>query len=260
MQKFLEYTIKPSDRKDNKRVNTNTLRSRSFANEFQLFGGSLYDPRSDKLIAGQIARDKQGVTRCTLVFMADNYLDGTIELSKNYGKSNTPSLLLDLKRKIYCNPYTGVAQWSIYDPNITYNFPIAIIKKHGIDQIAQGGYINGAIILMQMLKVPKTTILNHHTSTVTSIKVDKEERIVITGSANGNCILYSISDDLTWTPQSFLCDHDNGITFIDISNEMHLFLTTSLDGTANLYTKSIHPKLIRTFRHKIGLPIHYVNY
>lgn len=260
VQKFLEYTIKPSDKGDNKKINTISFKSKSFAGDIELIGGSLFDPRSNKLIAMKIGPDSHGLTRCTLVFLADNYLEGTIELSKNIGKSNNPSLLLDLKRKTYSNPYVGLAQWSILDQNISSNFTTAILKKQGIDQIAQGGYYGGAIILTQMFKTPKTIILNHHSSTVTCIKVDKEEKLAITGSSNGCCIIYCISDDLTWTPQCFLFDHENAITFIDISNDMQLFLTCSIDGTANLYTKSIHPKFVRVFRHKIGFPIHYVNY
>lgn len=192
-------------------------------------------------------------------------IDGTlITGSINYANKDTIQLLATIReRKLYENNCfllnTHILQ---IDPGLEYSFPLAVLSKHKFKYIAQGGYWNGSIQLTPIDLVEKPTIiLNYHTSCVTCLAVDKEERVAIAGTKEGDCIVYRIGDDMFWNPMSTLIDHGSEISFIHISDEMQLFITASTDGTANLYNLSAIPKLIRTFRpqkNKHGIPLNCV--
>jgi len=139
--------------------------------------------------------------------------------------------------------------------------PIALItKRHDFEQIVQGGYLDGSIRITSPINPNISNIVHTGCSTVTAIKTDFHEQMVIIGCAKGESLIYAVGDkDLQpWIPKYFMQNHAQRISHIDISQEMLLFSTASHDGTVNLYNKSYHPKLIRTIRHPESLQVNFV--
>ena len=110
--------------------------------------------------------------------------------------------------------------------------------------------------------------------------VDAREQILITGSKNGDVIVWKNSDfecsidtqnngsmdgsdqgyksaATNWFIFKQLNDHDRQVSCIFINNEMCLFVTGSFDGTVNLYNLQ-SAKLMRSFSHPTLAPIYSV--
>ena len=194
-------------------------------------------------------------------------IDGTlIAGSIVYANKDTiqPSLIIKERKHYENNCYISNSHILQIDSGLEYNYPLVVLNKHKYKYIAQGGYCNGSIQLTPIDIVEKPTIiLNYHSSCVTCLAVDKEERVGIAGTKEGDCIVYRIGDDMFWNPMTTITDHGCEISFIHISDEMQLFITTSIDGSANLYNLSATPKLIRTFRpgkNKHGVSLNCVSF
>ena len=147
------------------------------------------------------------------------------------------------------------SQWTRLDGSLDLPpFPLALLHKHKFQYTVQGGYLSGAIQLSPLSQsaANKPTItLNYHASTVTCIAVDREERLAVTGTKQGDCMVFSVGEDMFWRPRTALIQHSSQVTSISVSDEMNLFVTASLDGTANLYGLAERPKLLRTFRPRV---------
>lgn len=85
------------------------------------------------------------------------------------------------------------------------------------------------------------------------------EKIIITGTKTGDVAVwnYNTGSENILTVRKHMCDHDSQITSIFINEEMFMYTTCSLDGTANLYNLW-NDKLMRTFRHPHLAPLHSV--
>ena len=97
---------------------------------------------------------------------------------------------------------------------------------------------------------------------MTAINATSNDKIVISGSKSGDILIWiyiggtaNSSHESNWQIRSHICSHEGMISFIHINEEMGLFLTCSLDGTANLHNL-YDDKLIRTFVHPKLSPIH----
>eukprot|EP01022_Parablepharisma_sp_SALTPOND_P000380 TRINITY_DN1018_c0_g1_i1.p1 TRINITY_DN1018_c0_g1~~TRINITY_DN1018_c0_g1_i1.p1 ORF type:complete len:2390 (-),score=189.70 TRINITY_DN1018_c0_g1_i1:5377-12546(-) len=162
---------------------------------------------------------------------------------------------------------SNITLFARYDPNIApwtrkaqiANPPIHFLDRRKVQYIVQGGYLTGTLQLIPVLAADRPTIsLHYHSATVTALGVDKEERIGISGTKDGECIVFSLGDEMFWNPKCTLNDHSAEITSIYISDEMQLFATSSLDGSINLYTLTYKPKLLRTFRLPTPLAVYSV--
>ncbi len=198
----------------------------------------------------------------SLVTIDGTILDITIEFTDpEVSKSKEPRSIapyfVDSSPKRYQNRYftEGVM---MLDPQIANNFPVACIRRRGTPHIVQGGYINGNILMTQIAKPEKFSTLRCHSCTVTCLEVDRDERVAVSGDCRGNVVVYYIGENMAWSPQTYICDHGDAISYIHISDDMQLFVTASADGTANVYTRSGRPKLLRTFLHPKQLPLQYV--
>ena len=84
---------------------------------------------------------------------------------------------------------------------------------------------------------------------------------MITGSKSGDVIVWSYTYGATgstpanWTVKGHKCDHESQITLIHINEDMNMYLTSSLDGSVNLYNLWTD-KYLRTFHHPKLSPIH----
>ncbi len=175
-------------------------------------------------------------------------IDGAIQCVRIAPGKDAPAV--SLSAAMHYENNCSYSQWSRMDESTECQFPLVVLERHGKFQyVVQGGYLDGAIQLSPLAQPNKATVtLNYHASTVTCIAVDKEERVAITGTKNGDCMVFSICEDMFWKPRSTLLHHSSRVTSISVSNDMNLFLTSSADGTANLYSLSSRPELLRTFR------------
>lgn len=102
------------------------------------------------------------------------------------------------------------------------------------------------------------TYVSHH-STVTAMAVESRERFVITGAKEGDVIVWNIlnTQGQHWVNHRHVHDHTAPVMSIAICERMLMFATASLDGVCNLYSL-IKGKLLRTFSHPRGSPLHGV--
>jgi len=155
-----------------------------------------------------------------------------------------------------------IEQWGKYDPNIivnnwtkisrklTKNTPVKIII-HGVKNqyIVQGGYLTGTLQLSPILPGNFPTIsLHYHSSSITTLAIDREERIGILGTKNGEISVFSIGENMFWGLTQTLLNHSSEITSINICEEMQIFSSCSRDGIVNIYTLENKPKLLQTIK------------
>lgn len=215
----------------------------------------------EKVIKIQINEGTNMNTLFSFITYDGKFLEKSIKYLEDQKEGNVGFAPCTQNRsdKEYQNNYI-LNGWVQIDSQITSQFPVVIIKKHNPEHIAQGGYLNGLIQLTNIARPEKINILWAHSTTVTCLEVDQEECFGISGSKLGDCVIYKIGDEMSWTPKHFLCDHGDAITFIHISNEMQLFITSGRDGVANLYNRSHHPEILRTFRPPLPIRLDCVKF
>ena len=174
-----------------------------------------------------------------LVTLGGTIIEFTIEISIN--SESTPSFST-VQELHYNNSYYD-SDIQLLDTSIDKNFPIVLVRGA---YIVQGGYIDGNIQFTLLENVKKSWKMKVHGSTVTCLKVDKTEKLALTGSSSGELTLYEIRDDMRWEIKKYMCDHEGSITDIYISNDMLLFCSAGTDGIINLYTYS--GNILRTFK------------
>jgi WD40 repeat protein len=105
--------------------------------------------------------------------------------------------------------------------------------------------------------------MHGHSSTVTAMAATKDERVVISGSKSGEVIVWAWQPDMAvtsnpqlgWHVRKQRCDHEAMVSFIYISEDMGMYLTSSFDGSASLY--NLHSDVhLRTFHHPQLAPLH----
>ena len=215
----------------------------------RLYGPKPADDNRGQIIKAKLMGESANESSFILITLNGFLVEGKIEIE---GGEETSSGASGNARKIpaiiglKCTPNIN---FPAFDPKLGNKPPIAVLIKRRIAYTVAGGFSSGAIQLVPKEMNDSATIITlmYHKSTVTCIAIDKEERIAITGTLTGECMCFDIEDNMFWKPRSFLCEHDDAITAIYISDEMQLFLTASKDGTANLYNLSSEPKLLRSF-------------
>lgn len=77
---------------------------------------------------------------------------------------------------------------------------------------------------------------------MTCLVIDYTGSLIVTGSMDTTCIIwqviqeYGVSVNVDPVPVHILYGHTNTVTSVDISNELDLVVSASLDGTVNLHT------------------------
>ena len=131
--------------------------------------------------------------------------------------------------------------------------PIAWLNKGSI--LVQGGYLNGNIILKNIVKekdnTNNTNNINyneesHRTfiyttseySPIMKIVIDKNETMAICGNTNGTIYIFKISalNKLNWSIYKNINDHNSPISSIAIHENLNMAITCSKDGLCMLYT------------------------
>ncbi len=211
-----------------------------------------------KIVAGRTVCESMSGVRFLMVSATGIIVEGTAEISDGTGRKGAISSVIQVMPRPYNNHYVTSDGYCMMNPRIGTNYPIAIVRRRGAEQIVQAGYLTGILRITPLMETRNSVMMEIHRYPITCLKVDGAEHLGITGDRSGECAVHSIVDNSTWVTTAYMCDHSEEVTWIDASSEMQLFATASADGSANLYTRARRPKLIRTFRHQQGLPIHYV--
>jgi len=174
-----------------------------------------------------------------------------------------------MSKAVIFNPtrlYVNHAVFNMYNViGVIDNPPFIVLRRHGTEKIVQGGFHNGTIKVTSFINPLNSYLVNTHCATITALEANRTEKLLIAGSIIGEIIIYLLAnreeskgetgDFKKWTAVRYLTDHTAMVTSIYISDDMQLFATASKDGSANIYTKSTSPKLIRTFRSPESVPI-----
>jgi len=186
----------------------------------------------------------------------EGYLISYIWIPKAHDiNPSTPFTCGEEKKKKYDNR-TKFCGLDLYDRSIKkFDFPILLLNNG--KYIVRGGFWDGKIAVSPLDNELTVTYGFHH-STVTVLVADQSEKTVISGSKGGDVIVWHVpQSDHIWVVKRHLSDHDGQVSSIVIRDDMAVFVTASLDGTANLYSLC-SVKLVRTFKHPQLSPIYSV--
>ena len=143
-----------------------------------------------------------------------------------------------------------------YKMTIEYNYPIILFNNN--TQIIKGGFWDGRLEFFSL----KNTNINEkeaknfvyfnkiYFTPIIVMKLNRKEDTLICGTKLGLVYVYNLFNNekiCKITLKKTIYDHYNEITSLYISNELHLFITTALDGYVNIY-KLPSCKLIRTIK------------
>lgn len=115
----------------------------------------------------------------------------------------------------------------------TLNAPISIMSEGKI--LAQGGYWDGRLTIQRTTGSEKPTQIWNHYSTVTCIDFDDDEHCAVTGSKDGDVLLWFVEGDY-WKARWHYIDHTAPVTAVRISTQLRAFASASQDGTIVLYS------------------------
>lgn len=153
------------------------------------------------------------------------------------------------------NPYSNLLQYKVVSSR---NPPLVVINREKTEQIAQGGYLDGSIRLISLASPSNSVVVNISGGVITALAVDTGETFAVAGTQDGECAVFSVEEGLRWSCTRHLREHKRRVNSACISSEMQLFATASADGTANVYSKGLKPKLIRTLHHPSHLELDHV--
>mmetsp|Transcript_19775 Transcript_19775/g.36430 ORF Transcript_19775/g.36430 Transcript_19775/m.36430 type:complete len:2240 (+) Transcript_19775:1474-8193(+) len=110
--------------------------------------------------------------------------------------------------------------------------PVAILKGGKI--LVQGGYWDGRLTLNYLESKQAKTLIGHST-TITCLDVDEEETLAMTGSKDGEVILWTIEKD-SWRPKLQYYDHSGPVTSVRICRSLQSFASVGEDGRCMNYS------------------------
>mmetsp|Transcript_20253 Transcript_20253/g.37790 ORF Transcript_20253/g.37790 Transcript_20253/m.37790 type:complete len:2300 (-) Transcript_20253:736-7635(-) len=149
------------------------------------------------------------------------------------GESKTPFTCTFERERHFTRDLTN-ADVETKDRSVpTLNAPIAIMSEGKI--LAQGGYWDGRLTIQRTAGNEKPTQIWNHYSTVTCIDFDDEEHCAITGSKDGDVLLWFVEGDY-WKARWHYIDHTAPVTAVRISTQLRAFASASQDGTIVLYS------------------------
>jgi len=102
--------------------------------------------------------------------------------------------------------------------------------------IARGGFWDGRISICPVEGDLAVNYTNH-SSTVIALSVNKQEDLAISGTKNGEVIVWEVQEQY-WSFKKLIFDHESEVHSICISDNMGLFVTAGQDGKCHLYSLS----------------------
>ena len=139
---------------------------------------------------------------------------------------------------------------------INKSYPIIVYEKG--TYIAQGGYLDGKIIVTQLNNKNKSKNSNNADSLILNtfeiinpmdrspiivLIISKNEKIIFSGSILGSVVIYSNKKN-TWKIKSQINDHYNmPLTSIFYNDILNLWGSTSYDGYVHIYTFPSNKKI-----------------
>jgi hypothetical protein len=183
-------------------------------------------PEQVLLHAALVGRNKIVGLRCNGT--VTNYTWSPVQASD----SEVPFTLAKDKEISISDPYKS-AMIEARDRSFeTFEAPVAILR--GGKTIVQGGFWDGRLIVNHLdLKQVKSLV--GHNSTVTCIDVDAEEQTVLTGSKDGDIVLWTIDKD-TLKPSRHYADHSGPVTSVRLCRALQVFASVGVDGRCLSYS------------------------
>jgi WD40 repeat protein len=183
-------------------------------------------PEQVLLHAAMVGRNKIVGLRCNGT--VTNYTWSPIQASG----SEVPFTLAKDKEISISDPYKSAKIEARDRSFATFEAPVAILR--GGKTIVQGGFWDGRLIVNHLdLKQAKSLV--GHSSTVTCIDVDAEEQTVLTGSKDGDIVLWTIDKD-TMKPSRQYADHSGPVTAVRLCRALQVFASVGVDGRCLSYS------------------------
>lgn len=153
--------------------------------------------------------------------------------SEPMGDSRTPfTCASNIEIQVVAEQKSGIIE--CFDRSIEGLSPaIGILQQGKI--IIRGGYWDGRLSIKKTHSKEESICRWNHHSTITCIDIDENEKHAITGGKDGDVFLWQIEGEHLHPRWNFI-DHEDLVTSVCISAQMHLFASCSLDGTCNLYS------------------------
>lgn len=138
-----------------------------------------------------------------------------------------------------------------FSPSISISSHLFVLSHDGKFLIS-GGHWDWSVQLYSLnkSKIIQSTIF--HTDVVTCLALDSTGFLLVTGSRDRTCVIWSISSNDhdpngILSAQRTIFGHSNEVTCVAISSEFDLIVSGSADGTCNLHTID-NGTFIRTLR------------
>ena len=153
--------------------------------------------------------------------------------SEPMGDSRTPfTCASNIEIQVTSEQKSGIIE--CFDRSIEgLTAPIEILQQGKL--IIRGGYWDGRLSIKKTHSKEESICRWNHHSTITCIDIDENEKYAITGGKDGDVFLWQIEGDHLHPRWNFI-DHEDSVTSVCISAQIHLFASGSLDGTCNIYS------------------------
>jgi len=134
------------------------------------------------------------------------------------------------------------------------NAPVLLLAEGNI--VMQGGYWDGRISVQKSSEHEQPTPSCNHYNTVACVDIDQEEHTAVTGSKDGDCIVWQVEAEY-WKARWHFIEHDGPVSAVCISSALNAFASCSEDGSCNVYSLR-KGRLLAVLRHPEGAPWHNV--
>lgn len=134
------------------------------------------------------------------------------------------------------------------------NAPVLLLAEGNI--VMQGGYWDGRISVQKSSEHEQPTPSCNHYNTVTCVDIDQDEHTAVTGSKDGDCIVWQVEAEY-WKARWHFIEHEGPVTAVCISSALNAFASCSEDGSCNVYSLR-KGRLLAVIRHPDGAPWHNV--
>ncbi|EGR28407.1 hypothetical protein IMG5_175930 [Ichthyophthirius multifiliis] len=138
---------------------------------------------------------------------------------------------IDFSIKYMCFPAVFISNSKVKN-NIFFCF---FLNQKYQKYIVFGGQWKGYLSIINTENNKEIQTIKKHRSTISCIAVQEIEQIIITGSSDGQVIVWQIEDQNKLILKQEIFDQDKQIHSICISRILRIFLTASENGSINIY-------------------------
>ncbi|CAF0785781.1 unnamed protein product [Brachionus calyciflorus] len=153
-------------------------------------------------------------------------------LTNLFSFEKDPSLLNERTKKSISGPF---------DPNLEIDYKLFVLT-HDSKLLISGAHWDNSIRVFSFSKYRNIAQLYQHSNIVTCLAIDYTSSFIVSGSKDCTCIIWQIIQEygncinLEPSPIHVLYGHTDTVTSVEISNELDIVLSGSLDGTVNIHT------------------------